>query len=654
LIWLGTLAIPFATFVPRAVAREGGGSVVLGVPAIMGPGAVTRVSHVRLKVTNAGVLGNPFTNLSSDPSGMWPDSSGVEYLNAIVLAVGAKDPSASGVPSHRVSYFREWGPPTSDAADRMYRTWETQPNGGPFVDDDGDVDPVTSNPLIDEDFLDGRDNDGDGLIDEDFGALGHETYTCVMRDDGPYSVPNGGEPHVPLGLECRQMAWDYGASGLDDFVAARYQIFNRSGHTLDSVYVGFFLDMDAGPRAIANYFSDDRDLPGYPSGEFLRVLAPSELQRQFPHSPALPDVPADSALCPRVLVRVNGFSLVDDNGDGGQTPGVASFLLIDHTVDPLGISAPQRVGFRAFRSFLAGTPYSLGGNPNSDSLRYEFMSGTEHVDPATGFVTAFPGAAPGDYAEWCSVGPFLNVGDRGSVEVTIAFAVRPGNFAEGLAYPADYAAYQAGTMGSAALFAAHPALDQAYTIQKGRDGIYEHRQGPLVPSFHGRETALRLPPGAPPIFMLDCRTQGARLVDDRHEEWFDFDCDYCTGAWDAATQTGLFHRIWNVSTALLDAPEVSARAGAAGLRIVALGPNPTRGVASLSFVLSAGARTEVAVFDLAGRVVRRVLDAQFAAGPHEVAWDGRDAGGARVAPGVYVWRVRSGEREAVSKLVRLE
>ena len=80
---------------PRAVAHE---ASILDVPAIAGPGAVMRVGHVRLKVTNAGFLGNPFTNLSSDPSGMWPDSSGVEYLNAIVLAVGAKDPSASGVP----------------------------------------------------------------------------------------------------------------------------------------------------------------------------------------------------------------------------------------------------------------------------------------------------------------------------------------------------------------------------------------------------------------------------------------------------------------------------------------------------------------------------------------------------------------------------
>jgi hypothetical protein len=585
---------------------------------------------------------------------MWPDSSGIEYLNGILLAVGAKDPTASGVPAHRVSYLREWGPPSSDPADRIYRTWETQPNGAPFVDDDGDFDPFTGNQVIDEDFLDGRDNDGDGLIDEDFGALGHETYTCVMRDDGPYSVPNGGEAHVPLGLECRQMAWDYGASGLDNFVAARYQIFNRSGHTLDSVFVGFLVDMDAGARSTPNYWSDDRDLPGYPSGEFLRVLGPSELQRQYPHSPALnADVPAESALCPRVLVRVNGFSLVDDNGDGGLTPGVASFLLLDHTVDPLGISAPQRVGFRAFRSFLGGTPYSAGGNPTLDSQRYEFMSGTENVDPVTGFVTSQPGAAPGDYVEWCSIGPFLNVADGGSFEVTIGFAVRPGNLSEALGYPADYAAYRAGTMGSAALFAAHPALDQAYAIQKARDGVYEHRQGPLVPSFHGRETAVRLPRGAPPMFMFDCRT-GPRLVNDLHEEWFDFDCDYCTGAWDAATQTGLFHRIWNVSTALLDVPEASAHGGVPGPRIVALGPNPARGEARLSFLLTAGARTEVDVFDLEGRVVQRILDAHLAAGPHEIVWDGRDAAGARVAPGLYMWRVRSGGREAVSKSVHLD
>src|SRR5262245_21773360 len=62
------------------------------IPDIYGPGAVLNVGNVHMKVTNMGVIGNPFFATSSDPSGQWPGASGVEYLNAIVLAVGAVNP----------------------------------------------------------------------------------------------------------------------------------------------------------------------------------------------------------------------------------------------------------------------------------------------------------------------------------------------------------------------------------------------------------------------------------------------------------------------------------------------------------------------------------------------------------------------------------
>ncbi len=619
-------------------------------PDIHGPGQVLRVGNVFMKVTNAGILGNPFTNLSTDPSAMWPGSSGVEYLNHIALAVGAKDATAApDVPVHRVSYATEWSPATSEPEDRIYRTWETQINGTRLVNDDGDFDPVSGAPRIDEDFLDGRDNDGDGLIDEDFAAIGHETFTCVMRDDGAYSPQSG---HVPLGLEVRQMAWGYGTSGFEDFNAIHYAIINRSGHALDSVYVGFKVDMDAGPIQSAQFFADDRDLPGYPSGEFVRVLAADELQRQLPHDPGT-GVPADSALCPRVVVRVNGFSLADGDGDAGQTPGVATFLLLDHTRDPLGLKAPTRVGFRAFRSFLNGTPFSAGGNPTNDSLRYLFLSGAENIDPTTGFIDAAPGAQDGDYAEWCSIGPFLDLADGAEIEVTIAFAVHPGTVAAGFQYPADYAAYVAGTMSGAALLAAHPPLANAHGVQRARDGTYELIDGPRAPDFHGRETPLRQPLGAPPIFAADCRSPSPRIVTDRTETWFDFDCDYCSGAWDFPTRRGLVHRVWNVSTYPLDVGS-AATSPAVGPRILAIAPNPGGGAVRISFELPHAGLAEVSVYDLGGRIVRSEFLGLLPSGRHDASWDGRGARGRPVPPGVYLWKVRVGGQEATQKVVRSE
>ena len=100
-------------------------------PDIYGPGAVLRAGNVRMKVTNAGVLGNPFPNLSTDPAATWPDSSGVEYLTNIGFAVAAKDLAPpAGAAAYRVSYLTEWSPVSSNAIDRIYRTFQLYLWGG--------------------------------------------------------------------------------------------------------------------------------------------------------------------------------------------------------------------------------------------------------------------------------------------------------------------------------------------------------------------------------------------------------------------------------------------------------------------------------------------------------------------------------------------
>ena len=111
----------------------------------------------------------------------------------------ATDPTAV----RRVSYFSEWRPPTLAPEDKIYRSYDGIVNGQRFINDDNDLDPLTGDQRIDEDFLDGRDNDGDGLIDEDYGAIGQQMFSFDMRDDTPQAINAafGAEAHVPLGLE---------------------------------------------------------------------------------------------------------------------------------------------------------------------------------------------------------------------------------------------------------------------------------------------------------------------------------------------------------------------------------------------------------------------------------------------------------------------
>jgi len=54
---------------------------------------------------------------------------------------------------------------------------------------------------------------------------------------------------------------------------------------------------------------------------------------------------------------------------------------------------------------------------------------------------------------------------------------------------------------------------------------------------------------------------------------------------------------------------------------------------------------QIAVYDVAGRLVRTLASGVEAAGPHSVEWDGRDAQGTRMQRGVYFLHAAIG-REA--------
>jgi hypothetical protein len=522
------------------------------IPDSYGPGAVLTVGTVVMKVTNYGLLGNPFTNISSDPSGQWPGASGVEYLNFILLALGGVNPTATDPTAvRRVSYNPEWWPPTPDPEDRMYRAYDGIINGNRLVNDDADFNPFTGEPNIDEDFLDGRDNDGDGRIDEDYGALGQLMYSCVMRDDTPAAFASStAEAHVPLVAEVRQLAWAYSVPGFTDFDVCQWEIFNRSGHTLDSMFVGIRVDVDAGPASSSTYYSDDQDVPYFPDGVFKVPVSPDDPRFQLSTTQS----GAPDTLCPEMTVRINGFSVVDNDGDEGRTPGVASLLLFGHTLDPLGIRAPSRVGFRAFRSFIGGTPYASNGNPSTDQQRFEFMSSHQNIDPETGLITAEPGDQAGDYTAWSSVGPFLNVPDGGMITCTIGFAVNRGSYAALQDYRLDYASYQAGQKSLSDLFEKYPALENAFTAQIAYEGVYElPRPGftEQVPNCHGCETGIKLPEGSTPIVISEvCPDREAvpKQVSDNAFTWFDFDCDACTGVFNEGTGQGYYLRHWNAES----------------------------------------------------------------------------------------------------------
>ncbi len=84
------------------------------------------------------------------------------------------------------------------------------------------------------------------------------------------------------------------------------------------------------------------------------------------------------------------------------------------------------------------------------------------------------------------------------------------------------------------------------------------------------------------------------------------------------------------SAALLGVP-----AGPTRLFFAGAVPNPVRVGARFEYGLAAAGPVRLALYDIGGRLVRTLVDGEQAVGRRTVAWDLRDAGGARVGAGVY-------------------
>lgn len=79
-------------------------------------------------------------------------------------------------------------------------------------------------------------------------------------------------------------------------------------------------------------------------------------------------------------------------------------------------------------------------------------------------------------------------------------------------------------------------------------------------------------------------------------------------------------------------------------------PNPFNPRTTVAFDLPRAAHARLALHDVAGRLVRVLVDDALPAGSHEVVWDGRDASGRDAASGLYVARLVAGDARATLRL----
>ncbi len=82
-------------------------------------------------------------------------------------------------------------------------------------------------------------------------------------------------------------------------------------------------------------------------------------------------------------------------------------------------------------------------------------------------------------------------------------------------------------------------------------------------------------------------------------------------------------------------------------------PNPFLGEASLDYSVEADGKVTLKVYNVAGELVRTLVDAFQPAGHHAAAWDGKTGTGERLPGGVYFCRLTSGRAAVDRKVVLL-
>jgi endonuclease I len=99
------------------------------------------------------------------------------------------------------------------------------------------------------------------------------------------------------------------------------------------------------------------------------------------------------------------------------------------------------------------------------------------------------------------------------------------------------------------------------------------------------------------------------------------------------------------ATAVDDAPPLA-------FRLHQNAPNPFRPATTIRFDLPRRASVSLRVFDVAGRLVRSLVDgSSLEPGRHEAAWDGHDESGRAAGAGLYFYRLQAGTLGETRRMV---
>jgi hypothetical protein len=465
-------------------------------------GPALTAGKFNLRVSNAGIFGNPFPDLSFDPSFEYPQGSGQELMQYAALWVGALDalgkPRVSGGP---LLEFR----PTLATADTVRAAWHGRFGSARLVDDDGDG-------KIDEEILNGKDDDGDGEIDEDIGLIGQQMLTAEYTDDQPEAVHYlyaGGESHEPLGLTVHQEAYAWSWPGYDGIAGLQFTITNHGTNTLRELYLGLWVDLDTRTREARNGHSND-------------AIARLSFTKSFFKGTSRVFVDGAGLRTQSCFNRTDRTLPVVVEPPGSFSPDlpVVTVLPLEHTRDPLSYlvpsagRAPARDTFKV-SVFANDRTSGNGGPPQLDADRYAALKGEWAQSPDDHV---------GDQVVLVSCGPFHRLDPGQSVNFAVALVASTG------------------------LDSLKVTLGNAAFLHNGTElNLLPDDHGPQAnwwitgeTGLNGHEACVEPPPGL--VFTADpncSRKFGSETGDPPRTVphtyhpgecfWTDADCDVCTG-----------------------------------------------------------------------------------------------------------------------------
>jgi len=83
-------------------------------------------------------------------------------------------------------------------------------------------------------------------------------------------------------------------------------------------------------------------------------------------------------------------------------------------------------------------------------------------------------------------------------------------------------------------------------------------------------------------------------------------------------------------------------------------PNPFNPTTTIEFKIASASRVSVDIVNMLGQKVRTLVDQDLSAGSYATEWDGVDDFGRKVASGVYLYRMKSGDFAETRKMTLLK